>query len=122
MEIQNSVSGLITEFNSDTLTKICSVLKLDENAISAREGNQGALLKIILKYLKGMENEGKAIFEQILEFYIIPHTKSINRVKLPLILDLENLIDSPISLYFPCKFINLPYLFKLTARSFTWVP
>ena len=70
------------------------MLKLDENAVAAKQGNQGALLKIILRYLtsaevEGMENEGKAIFEQILE-YIIPQTKSIKKEKLSVVLALKN--------------------------------
>ena len=34
------------------------MLKLDENAVDAKQGNQGDFLKIILRYLNSAEIEG----------------------------------------------------------------
>ena len=36
MEFQNSVSGFITELSADTLTKICGMLKLDDEIINSK--------------------------------------------------------------------------------------
>lgn len=53
--MQNSVFGLIIELNGDTLTEICGMLKLDENAVSAKQGEWVALHKITLRYLTSVE-------------------------------------------------------------------
>ena len=36
MKFQNSVSGFITELSADNLTKICGMLKLDDEIINSK--------------------------------------------------------------------------------------
>lgn len=85
MEIENSVFGLITESNADTLLKIWGILKLDGNPVAEKNGKK-VLYSNVLNPSRSRTQEDK-LWERCLwanfRIPIIPQIKSVKKEKLP---------------------------------------